>query len=280
MDETVDPFKKPLDSVVADLGAGWDIPGSFDGRWPRWCWPSGHRPIPGDPAAGAGGLRPGLPGPRRRPRPPRGDQGAQPGASRRPRGRRGLPGRGPRPRQARPPAHRPGLRRRPHRRRPLLRRLQVHRGERPGGADAAGPAVVPRVGRAGGDGRRGAAPRPYAGPGPPRHQAGQHPDRRPGQAVRGRLRAGAAGRGLRQGSPARRHARLHEPRAGPRRGAPGRRPLGHLQPGRRLLRAADRPAAVPGRLARRGHATRSPPPSRARPARSTTRSPGSWSGSA
>ena len=56
----------------------------------------------------------------------------------------------------------------------------------------AGPAVVPRIGRAGGDGRRGAAPRPHAGPGPPRHQAGQHPARRRGRALRGRLRAGAA----------------------------------------------------------------------------------------
>ena len=79
-----------------------------------------------------------------------------------------------------------------------------------------------------------------------------------GQAVRGRLRAGAEGRGLRQGSPARRDARLHEPRAGPGRGAPGRWPLGHLQPGRRLLRAADRPAAVPGRLATPRSWTRSP----------------------
>ena len=43
------------------------------------------------------------------------------------------------------------------------------------------------------DGRRGAAPRPHAGPGPPGHQARQHPARRRGQAVRGRLRAGAAG---------------------------------------------------------------------------------------
>ena len=76
------------------------------------------------------------------------------------------------------PQHRPGLRRGPDRRRPLLRGLEVHRGERPGGADAAGPAVVPGVGRAGGGGRRGAAPRPYAGPGPPRHQARQHPARR------------------------------------------------------------------------------------------------------
>ena len=46
-----------------------------------------------------------------------------------------------------------------------------------------GPAALPGVGRAGGDGRRGAAPRPHAGPGPPRHQARQHPARLGGQAV-------------------------------------------------------------------------------------------------
>ena len=52
-------------------------------------------------------------------------------------------------------------------------------GERPGGA-AAGRAgrsfreAAELVARR----RRGAAPRPYPGPGPPRHQAGQHPDRR------------------------------------------------------------------------------------------------------
>ena len=109
-----------------------------------------HRPLPGHPAARPGRVRAGLPGPGRRARPPRGDQGAQPRAGRRSRGRRGLPGRGPRPRQARPPQHRPGLRRGPDRRRPLLRGLQVHRGQRPGGAAEAGPAVVPGVGRAGG----------------------------------------------------------------------------------------------------------------------------------
>ena len=92
--------------------------------------------------------------------------------------------RGPRPGPARPPAHRPGPRRGPHRGRPLLRRLQVRRGERPGRAEATGPVVVPRVGRAGGGGRRGAAPCPHPGPGPPRHQAGQHPDRSP-RASRG-----------------------------------------------------------------------------------------------
>ena len=40
-----------------------------------------------------------------------------------------------------------------------------------------------RGGRAGGDGGRGAAPRPPAGAGPPRRQAGQHPARRRRQAV-------------------------------------------------------------------------------------------------
>ena len=56
----------------------------------------------------------------------------------------------------------------------------------------------------------------------------------------------------------RRDAGLHEPRAGPRRGAPGRWPLRHLQPGRRLLRAADRPPPVPGGHARRTSWSRSP----------------------
>ena len=79
-----------------------------------------------------------------------------------------------------------------------------------------------------------------------------------GRPCRRRLRPGAAGRGLRQGGPARRDARLHEPRAGPGRGPPGRRPVGRLQPGRRLLRAADRPPAVPGRHARPRSCIRSP----------------------
>ena len=39
MDETVDPFKKPLDSVVADLGAGWDIPGSSTADGPDGVGP-------------------------------------------------------------------------------------------------------------------------------------------------------------------------------------------------------------------------------------------------
>ena len=41
------------------------------------------------------------------------------------------------------------------------------------------------------------------------------------------------------------HAGVHVARAGPRRGAHGRRPQRRLQPGRRPVRAADRRAAVP-----------------------------------
>ncbi len=40
MDETVDPFKKPLDSIVADLGAGWDSPGSSTADGPDGVGPS------------------------------------------------------------------------------------------------------------------------------------------------------------------------------------------------------------------------------------------------
>ncbi len=50
---------------------------------------------------------------------------------------------------------------------------------------------------------------------------GQHPARQERQAVRGRLRAGAAGAGCRQGATLRRDARLHESRTGPWRRASG-----------------------------------------------------------
>jgi serine/threonine protein kinase len=40
MDETVDPFKKPLDSVVADLGAEWDLPGMSTADGPDGVGPS------------------------------------------------------------------------------------------------------------------------------------------------------------------------------------------------------------------------------------------------
>ena len=75
---------------------------------------------------------------------------------------------------------------------------------------------------------------------------------------------------------------LHESRAGPGRGSPGRWAIRHLQPGRRLLRTADRTTTVPerDRRARRAAGPDRHDGSLARPARSTTRSPRNWSGSA
>ena len=47
------------------------------------------------------------------------------------------------------------------------------------------------------------------------------------------------------------HPRLHEPRAGSRRGQSREWPLGHFQPGSRILRDVDRRAALSGRHRRR-----------------------------
>ena len=99
------------------------------------------------------------------------------------RGCRGVSDRSPHPRQAGPSPHRAGLRCGSHRRRALLRGLEVHRRERPGGQDRgqARPAfresaeLVATIADA-------LALRPHPGPGPPRHQARQHPDRRLGQS--------------------------------------------------------------------------------------------------
>ena len=116
---------------------------------------------------------------------------------------RSLPDGSPHGREPRSPAHRARLRRRQHRAVPVFRRLEVHR------RHAISPTrcrqarlVDSRGGGAGGDGRRGAAPRPQARAGASRHQTGQHPARQERQAVRRRLRAGAARAGCR----ARRHA--------------------------------------------------------------------------
>ena len=70
---------------------------------------------------------------------------------------------------------------------------------------------------AGGDGRRGGAPRPPAGHPAPRPQAGQHPARRARRAARHRLRPGQAGRGRQRADSQRRdhgHAGLHGAGAG------------------------------------------------------------------
>ena len=143
--------------------------------------------------------------------------------------------------------------------------------------------IVPRFSRQSVESRPRCACTPsrsYARAGPPRHQAGQHPDRRRRQAVPGRFRPGAPGRRLRPGAGFAGTPAYTSPEQA--RGE-GHRVDGrsrYLQPGRRPLRALDRPAAVPGRFASRRCWIRSPRSIRARPGRSTTRSPGSSSESA
>ena len=159
---------------------------------------------------------------------------------------RRLPGRSPRRGEPGPPRHRPRLR----------------LGRTPDGLCYVvskfidGPDLAAKVKRPGcrtggrrarGRGRRGPAPPTPRGWSTATSSRNILLDARAGR--RGRLRAGAEGRGLRQGPAIAGTPGLHEPRAGPGRGPPGRWPLGHLQPGRRLLRAAHRASAVPGRPA-------------------------------
>ena len=100
-----------------------------------------------------------------------------------------------------------------------------------------------------GEGRPGRPLRPPARHPAPRPEAGQRPARRGRDAVRHRLRPGqAGGRGQRDDAVRgdRRHAELHGPGAGPGGEADhdgGRR----VRPRGDPVRAAHRPAAVPGR---------------------------------
>ena len=110
--------------------------------------------------------------------------------------------------------------------------------------DRGTPPWLPRIGGTGRDGRRSPALRPHTRAGPPGRQARQHPDRCRGQALRSRFRARTQGRGLRQAVRDSRNARLHEPRAGPWRGASCRWAIRHLQPRRGFLRAVDRATTV------------------------------------
>ena len=107
-----------------------------------------------------------------------------------------------------------------------------------------------RATRAGHPGLPGRAARPPEGDHPPRHQAVQRPDRplrRQAGAQGHRLRRGQGDRSAADRPDAlhrvrcgRRHARVHEPRAGRAEPARHRHPQRHLQPGRAPLRALDR----------------------------------------
>ncbi len=129
--------------------------------------------------------------------------------------------------------------------------------EGPLAAGAARAGAAAAAGRRAGHHPRGrvrAGLRPPAPGGPPRHQAGEHPaPRRLGDGGRLRHRQGAERRRLAHpDGHGRRHADLHEPRAGLRRADRGR-PERPLQPGLRALRDADRRAAVHRRHAAGHH---------------------------
>ncbi len=119
------------------------------------------------------------------------------------------------------------------------------------------------------------------GPDPPRHQARErHPDQgrrreagRPGPGADHRRREVGPVRG-RHGD---RHALLHQPRAGPRPDQ-HRHPRRHLQPGGHALSHGDRPRALRGRDAHRGHAQARRPQRRHGPARPPQHacSPAAW----
>ncbi len=191
MDEAVDPDKTRTAKVTA--------PGPDHGSWPMEAGPTDQperadgedaaaagqgSPPPDDPTrigryrvirrAWPGGIRPGLPGSRRRPRPRRGHQGAQSRAHRRPRRPRGVPGRGARPSRC-------STTRTSSRSTTWAASTTGNATSSPSTSRAAtwpggsgGAADVSRIGRACGGGRRGAASCAHPRPGASRPEAREH----------------------------------------------------------------------------------------------------------
>ena len=165
-----------------------------------------------------------------------------------PPGPRPVRGRAPGPGPDGPPQHRQGLRRRHDRHWPPLLRDGAGQGHPDHQVLRRAPADAPRATRAGHPGLPGRAARPPEGDHPPRPQAVQRPDRpvrRQAGAQDHRLRRGQGDRSaadrpdaLHRVRGGRRHARVHEPRAGGAEPARHRHPQRHLQPGRAALRAA------------------------------------------
>ncbi len=168
-----------------------------------------------------------------------------------------------------PSQHRQGLRRRGHRVRPAVlrhgagQRRPDHRVLRPGPAHAPGAAGAVRAGLPGDPAR---APE---GDHPPRRQAVQragHDRRRPADTQGDRLRHRQGDRAAAHRSVAlhpvrrdRRHAGIHEPRAGRAERVGRRHPQRRLLAGRTALRAADGLDAAGAGPATRGGLRRDPP---------------------
>ena len=181
------------------------------------------------------------------------------------------------------PQHRAGLRRRRLRRPALLHAWSSSRGAAsPSGSRPPWPAAAGR--RAGGHAGRGREHAHRARDRPPRPQAGQCPARPPTARPRsatsawpGRLEAGPA---THDSGARRRHAELHGPRAGPGPAAARSARRRRLRAGRHPLRAADRPAAVPGGHGRGDAAAGRRRRARRRPRGSTRRCRATWRRSA
>jgi hypothetical protein len=216
------------------------------------------RPLRGPRASRGRGDGCRLPGPGHQARSPGRPQVPVPGPRRKRDGQGAVHGRGPGRLRSRPRQHRDDPRHRRDPGRGSLHRHGLIRGRDGGPADRPRPPASPRSGRGRRPGRGGPGPGPRAGHRAPRCEAGQPPGDIGARRQGPRLRAGEDG-----GHPPHRRGdgggdtRLHVTGAGA--GTAGRSPNGHLEPGRRPLRDAQRASSLPRRIPKpdpRGHSRR------------------------